>query len=201
MNRCTKALATFLVTLVIVPVVGGCSSGSDGGDSATTAADPATCATAAQPFGTDPAANEFFPDVEWTACDGAKVTVADVRCDARLTVISIGAGWCEPCRLEAPLLEAAKAKWADRGVRVVQVLFQDVTSQPATTLFCRQWQQEFDLSIDVYVDPVARSLDPFDDFDTPTSFALDRDGRVLWVEVGVPADLDGTIAELLTALP
>jgi thiol-disulfide isomerase/thioredoxin len=143
-------------------------------------------------------AGHSFPDLEYTACDGTKVTLDTLRCTAQVTLVSIGAGWCQPCIDETPQLEAAHAELADEGIQIIQVLFQDAQSNPATTLFCKSWVTNFSLTLPVFVDPASQSLTYFDSTAAPANIAVDRDGKVLWAVTGiVPQDLVGTLRALL----
>ena len=127
---------------------GGTNDGGAGGEA---------CKPASKPLGTDPSGGESFPDLELRSCDGSTVGLGDLRCQSAVTLLSIGAGWCEPCKAEASLLQDAAVKLADEDVSIVQVLFQDAASLPATTLFCQAWVDTYELSIPVLIDPVGTS--------------------------------------------
>jgi cytochrome c biogenesis protein CcmG, thiol:disulfide interchange protein DsbE len=157
----------------------------------------AQCAVAEPPFGADAAAGERFPDVALTACGGRRITLAEERCQRALTVVSIGAGWCQPCIEETPALQAAHDELADEEMGVVQVLFENAQGAPATTQFCQTWVDSFALSMPVYIDPPGNSIALFDKKVAPFNLLIDRDGRVLWSEVGViPDDIVGLARSL-----
>ncbi|MBM4436016.1 MAG: redoxin domain-containing protein [Actinobacteria bacterium] len=59
------------------------------------------------------------PDFELTAYDGTRVRLSDHR--GKVVVLNFWASWCPPCRLEAPVLEAAWQEYRDRGVLLVGV--------------------------------------------------------------------------------
>ncbi len=155
--------------------------GGSGGSSA-------MCTPAASPFGTDPSSNESFPDLELRNCEGSTVELQQIRCQSALTLLSVGAGWCEPCKAEAPLLQEAAEKLSGQNVQIIQLLFQDAASLPATTVFCQNWVETYSLSIGVYIDPVGSSLDYFDVATTPLNVIIDRNGKVLWATVGIIED-------------
>ncbi len=87
------------------------------------------------------------------------------------------------------MLEAAAAELADEGVVIVQILFEDADADPATSVFCQQWTDQFELTIPVFVDPLGRTTELFDQATTPLNVAVDRDGRVVWSAVGLVPDL------------
>ncbi len=186
-----------LVAIIAGAGAAGCGGGDD--PAATTSGTaPPPCLAAKEPFGADPAKGESFPDVELTTCEGAKVTLDTLRCESKIMLVSIGAGWCQPCIEETPSLEAASIELRDEGIGVVQVLFQDAMANPATSLFCTSWVDQFALTMPVFIDPVGETLGSFETSPAPFNVVVDRDGKVLWAEVGVvPADLQGTLRSLL----
>lgn len=127
---------------------------------------------------------DSFPDLELVTCDNQRVTFDGQRCAADVTLLSIGAGWCEPCREETPALQALHEAVLADGGQVVQVMFEDANAAPATTLFCEQWRDEFDLSLPLFVDPVGRTLAHFDGSLAPFNLVIARDGTVLATETG-----------------
>jgi peroxiredoxin len=154
----------------------GSTHGSDAG--------PLPCLPAEAPFGADPAKGESFPDLELTACDGTKVTLDALRCDAKVTLLSIGAGWCQPCIEETPELEAAYVELRDEDIGIVQVLVQDAMANPATTLFCTKWVEQFGLTMPVYVDPVGDTLATYENAALPLNVIVERSGKVVSTVVG-----------------
>ena len=182
------------------------AGGSGGGVGGSGGGGVAQCLPAAEPFGADPAAGESFPDLEVARCDGSRLTLDEFRCAGEVTLFSIGAGWCEPCIEETPLLQEVQDALEADGVQVVQILFQDALSMPATTLFCENWVADagnnwpsgFELRLPVTIDPAGNTLGFFDVAVTPLNLLVDRDGKVLWAETGqIPADLESTIRGFL----
>jgi len=177
------------------PPAGGSGGSGPGGSSAGGAAG---CQAAQAPFGADPAAGQSFPDLQVTRCDGTRLHLDELRCQHQLTLISIGAGWCQPCIAETPDLEAAKKELEADEIGVIQILFEDAQGQPATTLFCENWVNTFGLTLPVLIDPPGNTLDYFDQAVTPLNLIVDRRGKVLWSITGViPKDLVGTARGLL----
>ena len=193
------------------PAGGGGSGGSGGGQAGagansgaggvSGAAGAAPCLLAAEPFGIDPAHSDSFPDVQLTSCDGTKQKLDALRCQNKLTLLSIGAGWCAPCKEETPDLQVVNDALAKDGFGVVQVLFEDADANPASTLFCKTWVDAYSLTIPVFIDPAGNALKPAGTAAIPVNVALDHDGKVLWAKNGtVPADLLGTMKGLLAGL-
>lgn len=163
---------------------GGGSSGGQG-----------SCESASPPHGIE--VGQSFPDLKLIGCDGSEVALDTSRCDHEITLFSVGAGWCPPCWEEAPELQAAAAALGDQGVGVVQILFQDESAQPPTTAFCQEWMAHFGLTIPVLIDPQSNVLNFFEEAETPLNVVVDRDGEVLWSQLGKPDDVQAVLTDLL----
>lgn len=158
----------------------------------------ASCVAAQEPFGAEPDQGLSFPDVTLTDCEFEKVSFDELRCDAEITLLSIGAGWCEPCREETPQLQAIHESLQAQGVRVVQVLIEDSQTNPANTLFCSAWVDEFALTLPVFIDPVGATKEAFDNPVLPLNVVVDAEGRVLWSQTGIiPEGLEDILVGLL----
>ncbi len=203
MRLCLRAIVT--ITLA------GCGGSSDdsGADAgAVNLTPPAECALSAPPsswqypagpYGTD--VGDTFEDITLDDCDGAPVNFGDILGQSELTLFTIGAGWCEPCIEESETLDSEIFRsFCGRGLRVVQVLFQDDQSRAATGLFCQQWKERFEMSFPVLKDPLFETDRFFSDItaQTPVNVLVDSQGEIVFKEVGTPAaDLPQRIDALL----
>ena len=178
----------YVLAALAVSIV-GCS------DEETAASDPA-CRQAQAPYGIEPS-QDSLPDIELLDCAGSKVNLRPLRCETTLTLVNVGAGWCAPCREETPELAAADVALPD--VSVIQTLFEDAAGNPATTLFCEGWREEFDLDFPVLIDPAATLTGYFDVAETPLNVVIDRNGAVVWSETGKPSDIQEVLIDLLDA--
>ena len=207
---------TFLRTLcpwLLISTLAAC-----GGDDAAPSADadpgalepPAACALKARDPGWAPPAAPYGDQVgdriadfdgTITDCDGEPVSLYDIVSQSELTLFNVGAGWCEPCVEESQTIDAEIFRaFCGRGLRVVEVLFQDADSRPATKLFCNQWRERFGLSFVVAVDPLFSTTDYFESVtaQTPLNSLVDRTGEIVFKETGTPAaDLPQRIDALL----
>lgn len=144
----------------------------------------------------------FDVDAVLQDCDGNPVALRDVMCGYNLTLIDIGAGWCQPCIEAAEKLEEEiVAPFQGQGLQVISVLFQNEAGQPANTQFCKQWRDNFGLTTPVLIDPTF-VLEPYFDANqqaAPVNMLIDADSRIVFVKAGTPAtDLDQTIATELS---
>ncbi len=120
---------------------------------------------------------------------------------AELTLVNVGARWCQPCIEETETLDSEIfAPFCGRGLRVVQLMFQDEESERATSLFCNEWRSQFQLNFPVLYDPLFTANQYFESVqaETPLNFLVSPSGEILYKEVGTPAgDLATRIDTLL----
>lgn len=200
------ALAVGPITLVIACGGDPTSAGADAGD----LEPPAECALTAPPpgwtfpdgpYGTD--VGDTFENLVLDDCADTPVDVGDVLAQSELLLFSVGAGWCEPCIEESEILDKQIFRaYCARGLRVVQVLFQDDQSRPATGLFCQQWTERFAMSFPVLKDPLFETERFFTSIteQTPVNLLVEPTGTIVYKEVGTPASdlpqrIDGLLPE------
>ncbi|MCA9642105.1 MAG: TlpA family protein disulfide reductase [Polyangiaceae bacterium] len=157
-----------------------------------------SCPKAAKPYGTDPDFGESLPDILLLDCDGNTITVDEMRCESKLTLVSIGAGWCEPCQQEALVMEDLYNRYSSRGLNVVQFMYADAEGFLPGPEFCRTWRDSFTLSYPVYVDPQSNTLQFLSLGVTPVNMLLDKQGKVVWFAPGVlPEDFESILLGLM----
>ncbi len=195
--------------LVAVASVAGCGSDSAGNDAgAVNIEPPAECRLGTPPDNwTYPAGpyggelNDTLENFTVKDCDGNEFTFGDVLAQSELVLLNIGAGWCEPCVDETMILDAdVFRRFCPRGLRVVQVMFEDEDSEIPSTLFCKQWRDQFNLSFPVLVDQLFVTEQYFTSVlsQTPINFLIEPDGTIVFKSTGEPpADLADRIDQLL----
>lgn len=169
--------------------------------------DPCAAPTppATAPYGT--AAGRSFRDFTLNNCDGsgAYTFYGDnewCEPDHRLTVVSIAAVWCVPCQMESAQLTANVTEpYRDRGVRVVQILVQDLSGGDATMTDCTNWVTRFGLTNTELLDPGGEVTNIyFPDNALPSTIIIDEEGIIRFYENGASvglATLTATIESLL----
>lgn len=119
----------------------------------TTSNTDATCQIPTGPWGQSPG----HLQQPWTIkdCDGNPYALYnDDFCEAKATVVILSAGWCGVCRAEAPSMRADFLEpYADRGVRILQVLQEDNGYDPASGDFCHAWAEQYGLQGYTFMDP------------------------------------------------
>jgi peroxiredoxin len=154
------------------------------------------------PPGSGSKVGDRIADFTLPDCDGNAVRLADVLAGGEAALVVVAAGWCASCVKEAETLERDVAdRWGPRGLRVLQVLFEDALGAPAGPQFCREWRDRFGLSFPVVVDAdaaVAGALGAGGAAATPLNLVTDREAVVLYRAAGpVPPDLAPFLEGLL----
>jgi cytochrome c biogenesis protein CcmG/thiol:disulfide interchange protein DsbE len=123
-----------------------------------------------------PQRGELAPDFALTLLDGSEVTLADLR--GQVVVLNFWASWCSPCRREAPALQETWATHKDEGVAFIGVTYQD--AQGASQRFI----QEFGITYPNGMDEKGRISRAYGVMGVPETFVIDRDGKVVWFQIG-----------------
>jgi thiol-disulfide isomerase/thioredoxin len=117
------------------------------------------------------AAPEPAPPLSFTASSGHSVTLADFR--GRVVLINLWATWCAPCIAEMPSLARLQARLGPLAVLAVS---QDRQGAAAVDPFIAKLAVP---GLAVYLDPNSDVGHAFHVEGLPTSFLIDREGRVV----------------------
>jgi hypothetical protein len=71
----------------------------------------------------------------------------------RLLLINTAAAWCQPCRIEHDDLPGRVTEFEADGLRVLSLLFQDPSGEPADTRTLDAWVTLFDTNFPMALDP------------------------------------------------
>jgi cytochrome c biogenesis protein CcmG/thiol:disulfide interchange protein DsbE len=107
---------------------------------------------------------------------GAESSLAALR--GKVVVLNFWASWCEPCQVEAPLLERAQSSLLAHGGTVLGVTYKDAT--PDSLGFVRQ----FHLTYPNLRDGTGAFAQSYGTDQLPESFVIDRQGHVVMVSRG-----------------
>ena len=156
------------------------------------------CAPPMAPYGTSQGSN--FSPFTLQRCDGTDYEFygeAEGYCDASFTVVSIAAGWCGPCRMEAGLMQEYLVDgYAAYGVRIIVALIQNNDYMAPDLAFCEGWQTQYGLSNAVLIDPVQVTQRYFPAGSLPATVIVDSNGVIVHREYGVSMNLNTVRAEL-----
>ncbi len=111
------------------------------------------------------------PTFELKTYDGQTIRLSDLR--GKAVAVNFWASWCQPCREEAPLLEAAWEKYKDRGFILVGVDYVD--TEPAA----RAYLKEFKLTYPNGPDVQTLISQAYHITGVPETYFVTKDGRML----------------------
>src|SRR3954463_10002759 len=94
-------------------------------------------------------------------------------------ILNFWASWCDPCRIEAPLLEQAQHRLAARGGTVLGVTYRDAS--PAAQKFSRK----FDLTYPRLRDAAGQLAKDYGTRALPETFVIDGSGHVAAIQRGM----------------
>ena len=123
--------------------------------------------------------------------DGGQGSLAGLR--GKPVIVNFWASWCEPCKDEAPMIEAAHKRLRKAGGTVLGVTVSDASGDS------RAFMREHGLSFPSLRDVDGELGEDFGTTGVPETFAVDRAGRVVAVSRGqVDEDfLDAAVTEVL----
>ena len=119
------------------------------------------------------------PSFSARTIDGREISLASLR--GKVTIVNFWATWCPPCRAEIPDLIALQAKYGDR-LQVIGIS-QDEAGVEVVKRFVAEHAMNYPI---VMASPELDKLFP-GVAALPTSFVIDRDGRIVQKHVGMLA--------------
>jgi peroxiredoxin len=114
--------------------------------------------------------DQAAPHLALTDLQGNLVSLDDTR--GKVVLINNWATWCPPCKDEMPELQAYYQTHNKQGFDVIAI----ESGEPADTVagFVRQ----YGLTFPVWLDPHGSALDSFKNWNLPSSYVVDRLGRL-----------------------
>ena len=119
-----------------------------------------------------------FPDFSVKTIDGNTFTLSESLKTQDLVVINFWATWCPPCCMEFPFLQEAWEKYADR-VDVIAMSIERTDTEKVLKSFAKEYGLTFSIGRDE-----KKLLDKMHGDAIPTTLIVDRDGKVVSVDVG-----------------
>jgi peroxiredoxin len=135
------------------------------------------------------------PDTTFTSITGEKITTASLR--GKVVLVNFWATSCVTCVQEMPMMVQTYNKYAPKGYEVVAVA---MSYDPAN--YVLNYTKTRELPFKVALDPMGKIADSFPDVKlTPTSFLIDKQGRIIKRYLGEPdvAEFHATIEKALAA--
>lgn len=120
-------------------------------------------------------------------------TISSADLKGRPVVINFWASWCDPCRREAPLLEAVWREHRDEGLTVLGVDLRDAPDN------ARAFLEEYDLTYPTVADPdleLAGAMGIGSTDGLPQTFFVDSGWRLQAVDAGDDARTEAGVVVL-----
>ena len=132
--------------------------------------------------GNIPAPQKGFlaPDFTLETLNGESVTLSDLHGQAVL--INLWASWCPPCRAEMPDMQQAYEEYKERGFTILAI---NATNQDNPSL-ALSFAEEHNLTFPILLDMEGTASHQYNVQSLPTSFFVDRFGKIQEIVVGGP---------------
>lgn len=121
--------------------------------------------------------NGEAPEFALADLAGNRVRLSDHR--GHVVLLNFWATWCPPCRAEMPSMEKLYQAYRDRGLLILAISG-DRTGQSTVEAFV----QEVGVTFPILLDPANEVFAQYGVRGLPTSYLLDRQGRIVSAEAG-----------------
>ncbi len=114
-----------------------------------------------------------------TDVSGAKKKLSDFR--GNVVILSFWASWCGPCLVELPTFAEIERKYHDKGLRVIPVNVDDGETGKA---FAKEFWPKKNIGFPSFYDTTKDLANLFEVDILPSSFVIDREGRLVFSSAG-----------------
>ncbi|MGA8808366.1 MAG: TlpA disulfide reductase family protein [Thermoanaerobaculia bacterium] len=118
--------------------------------------------------------------------DGKPLNLAGEK--GTVIFLNVWATWCGPCRFETPELQALQNQYAAKGLKVIGVSVDEGETAAVKTFVTEQ-----KITYPIAVDPEGRIANLLQTTVLPTSLLLDRNGKIVWRQIGAIMPNDGKL--------
>lgn len=125
-----------------------------------------------------PQAGAVAPAFELIDLDGQLHTLDEFK--GRPLVLNFWATWCPPCRAEMPALQKVYDDYKDEGLVIIAI---NVQENPAVI---QTFIEDYGLTFPVLLDTTAATSRAYEQEAFPSTYFIDRDGRVADTAFGGP---------------
>jgi peroxiredoxin len=129
------------------------------------------------------------PDFVLPRLNGAAVPLSDYR--GKVVLLNFWATWCPPCRAEMPSMEKLYQAYRDRGLEILAI-----SADKSSKVVVESFVEARGLTFPILLDPANEVFAQYGVRGLPTSYLLDRQGRIVSGEVGA-RDWSGKTARQL----
>jgi len=118
------------------------------------------------------------PDFTLKFLDGAETSLKDYR--GQVVMLNFWATWCAPCRQEMPEMQGLWQKFKDKGF-VILAVSEDEGHEKRIQGFVKKLK----LTFPILLDPQGEVSDQYKLTGLPTTFLIDRHGKLVTTVVGL----------------
>ena len=124
------------------------------------------------------AADTFYNQLNVTDVEGESADLN--RYQGRVVLLNFWATWCPPCIKEMPSMQRLQDQFNDQDFQVVAVNM----GQSVTTVESFLMELDYDFTLPVYLDEKGQAFSTLSIGGMPSSFLLDRNGKIIERIVG-----------------
>lgn len=135
---------------------------------------------------------DIAPDFTLKSLEGSNLRLEEYR--GQVVLINFWASWCGPCRQEMPILDRLHQRYEDTGFAVLGVNVEG-DAGPA-----QQLVNETHVSFPVLIDEGQKVSEAYDLEAMPSTYVVDRDGKVRYVHRGYKPGDEAKYVEIVKAL-
>ncbi|MES2465065.1 MAG: redoxin domain-containing protein [Armatimonadota bacterium] len=126
------------------------------------------------------------PAIEGQTADGTPFRLSDHK--GKVVLLNFWATWCGPCRMEIPDLIALQEKYGPRGFVVVGLADEKDPDPTSALALIKKFATDQKLNYPVLLLPDGVRNEFGGVAGLPTSFLIDRNGKVVYGMEGIPSD-------------
>ena len=133
------------------------------------------------------------PELQAKLSNGSHALLSAHR--GKLIYLDFWASWCGPCRQSFPWMNALHEKYGGKGLEIIAINLDAKESD------ARQFLAEHPAKFPIAFDPAGATPRQYDVKGMPTSYLIDREGRLLAIHTGfnekTKKSLESTIQKLM----
>ncbi|MFA9461789.1 TlpA family protein disulfide reductase [Thiohalorhabdus sp. Cl-TMA] len=119
------------------------------------------------------------PKLQLTELDGTTHALSRMR--GKVVLVNFWATWCPPCREEMPSMQRLYEALRNRDFEILAV---NVGERESEVFSYLHGELETEITFPVLLDPEAKAMERFPVKGLPTTFLVDRKGRLAYKAVG-----------------
>ncbi len=128
------------------------------------------------------------PDFTLKTLEGKEVRLSDYK--GKVVLINFWASWCPPCRAEMPLFEDVYKRYRDKGFEILAIST-DVNEEAV-----HKFLKDIKVSFPILMDD-GKVSEIYGITGLPTSYLLDRDGKVIRIRLGEYKEVETDLKDAL----